>query len=91
MWADMCHEHGIHCHDCVLVDESGNDLMEIGSEGLDANQGETMNVETPFDSVRAGLAEPVTAEAVDASGASSWTETQESTRVSGGAVRCAEF
>ena len=83
MWADSCHEHSIHCHDCVLVDESGNDLMEIGSEGLDANQGESMNVETPFDSVRA-VAEPTNAEIVDDSGSSMLAETQESTRVSGG-------
>lgn len=34
--ADVIHDNSISCHDCVIMDESGGQLMEIGSD--DASQ-----------------------------------------------------
>ena len=48
-WADMCHDHNIHCSDVVLVDELGQHIMTVGDEGFDAGASDTLNSEAPFE------------------------------------------
>ena len=62
LWADHCHSHNIHCHDCVLVDESGKELSAIDSAGLEAGSSQMMNVETPLESTNLGISAPAIAE-----------------------------
>ena len=48
MWADLCHDHDIHCADCSIVDSTGHEVLEVGPEGFQAGEGSTMNVDEPF-------------------------------------------
>ena len=50
LWADHCHAHNIHCHDCVLMDESGKEHTSIGDVGVDAGSSQLMNVDTRLES-----------------------------------------
>ena len=50
LWSDMMHENNIHCHDCVIVDEQGDDVFDVGEEGFVAGvDNQTLNVDEPFD------------------------------------------
>ncbi len=35
IWSELMHDHGLHARDVTLVDESGSDVMHLGSEGID--------------------------------------------------------
>lgn len=48
MWADLCHDYDIHCTDCSIVDTNGQAVLEVGSEGFQAGEGSTLNVDEPF-------------------------------------------
>lgn len=54
MWAGMMHNHNIYVNDTVIVDDSGNDVMEIGEEGFNAGDGDTMNPDAEFVAPEAG-------------------------------------
>lgn len=48
IWAELCHDHDIHCADCSIVDSTGQEVLEVGPEGFQAGEGSAMNVEEPF-------------------------------------------
>jgi hypothetical protein len=50
MWSEMMHSHQFHCHNCNIVDHSGQDLVEIGEEGFVAGEegNDLLNPETDF-------------------------------------------
>ena len=48
LWSDRCHSHNVHCHDCVIVDEHGADIMEVGATGFDAGSSDALNVDAEF-------------------------------------------
>ena len=49
LWAEMCHTHDIHCRDCTIVDSAGRDVLEVGSDGFQAGEGSTMNLDERFE------------------------------------------
>ena len=53
-WADMCHDHNIHCSDVTLVDDLGQDIMTVGETGFDAGDSDTLNSEAPFEAPTTG-------------------------------------
>ena len=48
LWSDYCHSNDVHCHDCTVVDSSGADVLEVGSEGFQAGECSTLNTDEPF-------------------------------------------
>jgi hypothetical protein len=49
MWSTMCYNHNIHVNDFQMVDENGSEVMNVGEEGFNAGDTETLNAESDFE------------------------------------------
>lgn len=54
LWGDMMHEHNVYAHNIDIVDEEGNDVLQVGENGFNAGETDTLNTEAPFEPVRTG-------------------------------------
>ncbi len=49
IWSDFMHDQNIHCHDCDIVDERGEEVLEVGAVGFVAGvENDTLNTDEPF-------------------------------------------
>ncbi len=48
LWAGMCHHHNIYVNDFSLMDESGNQIMDVGANGFYAGDGDALNTGADF-------------------------------------------
>ena len=48
LWVDHCHSNDIRCHDCIIVDSEGTDVLSVGEEGFQSGEGTTMDVDASF-------------------------------------------
>jgi len=49
LWSDYMHDQNIHCHDCDIVDERGEEVLEVGEAGFVAGvENDTLNADEPF-------------------------------------------
>lgn len=49
LWSEMSYSHNIHLHDVTVVDDTGNAMFSVGTEGFDAGNNDAMNVDAPFE------------------------------------------
>jgi hypothetical protein len=49
LWSELCHTNQIHCRDCTIVNEQGDDVRAIGSDGIDAGSDEFFDVNVPLE------------------------------------------
>lgn len=48
LWSSLMHSHGTHVHDTRIVNEQGQHLMTVGSDGFNADESTALDPETPF-------------------------------------------
>jgi len=49
IWSSLCYEHNIYLNDFYLVDELGNNVMNVGENGFYAGDSDTLNDDAPFE------------------------------------------
>ncbi len=49
LWSSMCYDHNMYVNDFILVDDLGNNVMNVGDEGFNSADFDTLNVEAPFE------------------------------------------
>jgi hypothetical protein len=58
LWGSMMHSHHIHCHDTVIMNEHGDHLGDVGTDGFNAGDSDVLNSDTDFESIdHAGVSE----------------------------------
>ena len=48
LWSELMHDHGIQARDLTLVDEAGNDVVQIGSDGVDPSDAALLDPDGPL-------------------------------------------
>ena len=51
IWSEMSHSHGMHVHDTAIFSEDGTHLIDVGAEGIDANQEAILDPATDLESI----------------------------------------
>lgn len=54
LWSRACYNNNIYCHDFSLVDGSGHNIMNVGEEGFNAGETNTLNEEAAFEPPSSG-------------------------------------
>ena len=54
IWSEMAYENDVYCHDCLIVDDQGQSVMEVGESGFQAGENNTLNPESEFEAPESG-------------------------------------
>ncbi len=54
LWGSLMFSNSLMCHNCIIVDSLGNEVMEVGDQGFDAGEYNTLNDEASFEIPKEG-------------------------------------
>ncbi len=54
LWTDLLYDNNLYTHNVSIVDEQGNDVLQIGENGFNAAESDTLNTEAPFEIPKTG-------------------------------------
>ena len=49
LWSDLCYGHNVHTSNFMLVNDTGETILDVGEEGFDAGEVETLNPDADFE------------------------------------------